>query len=62
MTDKSGGDLFQSNTKAVQFSGITQLKFTAGSSSHGTLFNAQSNRARLEKDGTDVTAQIVVNP
>lgn len=58
----TGGDLLQANAKAVQVSGVTQLKFTAGSTSHGTLFSAQTNRARLEKDGADVTTQIVVNP
>ena len=58
----TGGDLLQSNGRSVQVSGITQLKFTAGSNSHGTLFNAQNNRARLEQNGVDVTAQIVVNP
>ncbi len=58
----TGGDLLQTNDRAVQVSGIPQLKFTAGSNSHGTFFNAQSNRARLEQNGVDVTAQIVVNP
>jgi Immunoglobulin domain len=58
----TGGDLLQDNGRAVQVNGITQLKFTAGSSSHGTLFSAKPNRARLEKDGTDVTSQVVVNP
>ena len=58
----TGGDLLQTNGRAVQVSGIAQLKFTAGSNSHGTLFNAQNNRARLEQNGVDVTAQIVVNP
>ncbi len=58
----TGGDLLQSNSRAVQVSGVTQLKFTAGSTSHGTLFSAQTNRARLEKDGADVTTSIVVNP
>lgn len=58
----TGGDLLQANSRAVQVSGITQLRFTAGSSSHGTLFSAKNNRARLEQNGTDVTAQIVVNP
>ena len=57
----TGGDLFQANGRVVQVSGMTQLKFTAGSSSQGTLFPAQANQARLEQNGLDVTAQIVVN-
>ena len=58
----TGGDLLQTNGRAVQVSGITQAKFTAGSNSHGTLFSAQNNQGRLEQNGLDVTAQIVVNP
>ena len=56
----TGGDLSQSNNRAVQVSGIAQLKFTAGSSSHGASFPVQTNQARLEQDGVDVTSQIVV--
>jgi hypothetical protein len=58
----NGGDLLQANGRAVRVSGIAQLKFVAGSDSHGNLFAAKTNRARLEQDGVDVTAQIVVNP
>jgi hypothetical protein len=55
----TGGDLLQTNGRAVQVSGLTQLKFAAGSNSHGTLFPAQTNRARLEQNGADVTAAVV---
>ncbi len=58
----TGGNLFQSNRAAVQVSGITQLKFTAGTTSHGVPLTAQTNQARLMQNGTDVTTQIVVNP
>jgi hypothetical protein len=58
----TGGDLFQTNGRALQVSGLTQLKFTAGGDSHGTPLAAKSNRAVLQKNGTDVTAQVVVNP
>jgi len=58
----TGGDLTQTNGKPVQVSGLTQLKFMAGSNSGGTLLPAQTNRAILEQNGQDVTAQIVVNP
>jgi hypothetical protein len=58
----TGGTLKQDNNKSVQVSGLTQLKFTDGTSSHNTLLSAQNNQAKLEKDGADVTASIVVNP
>lgn len=58
----TGGSLLQTNGRAVQVSGIAALQFTAGGSSHGTIFAAQANQARLEQEGANVTAQIVVNP
>lgn len=58
----TGGDLFQENGRAVQVSGVSRLVFQAGSTSGGAIAAAQNNRGRLEQDGVDVTAQIVVNP
>ncbi|ACB74679.1 immunoglobulin domain-containing protein [Opitutus terrae] len=58
----TGGDLYQDNGAAVQVSGITQLKFTNGSDSHGNTILAKANRAVLEENGQDVTSRIVVNP
>lgn len=58
----TGGDLAQANGRAVQVSGITQLRFVAGSTSHDTPIAAKANQARLEQDGVDVTATVVVNP
>ncbi len=58
----AGGDLRQSNNRAVKVSGITRLEFAAGVTSHYQSLPAQANQARLEQDGIDVTAQIVVNP
>jgi hypothetical protein len=58
----TGGDLAQDNDRAVQVSGLTQLRFAPGSNSHGALFSAQSNQSRLDQNGTDVTSQVVVNP
>lgn len=55
-----GGNLEQLNARAVQVSGVTQLKFTAGITSHGVARPAQTNQARLEQDGVDITSQIVV--
>jgi len=61
-TRVTGGDMFQDNGQAVQVNGVTQLKFTAGSDSAGTIFPAQNNRGVFKQNGTDVTAQIVVQP
>jgi hypothetical protein len=58
----TGGDLYQDNGKAVQVSGVSQLRFTDGKTSHGVLQPAQTNQARLEQNGADVTGQVVVNP
>jgi hypothetical protein len=58
----TGGDLLQANGQPVKVSGLTQLKFVAGTTSHGNPLVAQNNRAVLLQNGTDVTAQIVVNP
>lgn len=61
-TQINGGDLAQTNGRAVQVSGLTQLRFVAGTTSHGGALAAKANQARLEQNGTDVTATIVVNP
>ena len=58
----TGGALLQTNGQPVRVSGITQLKFMAGSDSGGNLTAAKTNRAVLLQGGTDVTAQLVVNP
>jgi hypothetical protein len=58
----TGGDLKQDNGKPVQVSGLTQLKFAAGSNSGGAIFNAQTNKAVLMQAGMDVTSATVVNP
>lgn len=58
----NGGDMFQTNGAAIKVSGITQLKFMAGTTSNGVLLPAQNNRGRFEDNGVDVTNQIVVKP
>jgi outer membrane protein assembly factor BamB len=58
----TGGDLLQPNNRPVVVAGIVQLKFVAGTTSHGTLLIAQTNRAQLEQDNVNVTAQVVLNP
>ncbi|ACB74902.1 immunoglobulin domain-containing protein [Opitutus terrae] len=56
----TGGDLAQNNGQPVQVSGMTQLAFTAGSDSGGTTLVRQTNQAVLQRDGQDVTNQLVV--
>lgn len=58
----TGGDLFQTNGRAVLVSGISVLQFKAGSSSHGQLVGPLSNQAVLMSNGTNVTSQIVSGP
>jgi hypothetical protein len=65
----TGGDMQQANNKAIVVSGVVQLKFTAGTTSHyidastpTQFLLAKTNQGRFEQNGTDVTAQIVVNP
>jgi mannan endo-1,4-beta-mannosidase len=42
--------------------GLIQLRFTAGTNSHGVTYAAQNNRAVLKQGTTDVTSTVVVNP
>ena len=58
----TGGDMSQANGQPVQVSGLTQLKFTAGTMSSGGTLAAQTNKAVFMQNGVDVTAQIVVYP
>lgn len=58
----AGGDLFQANGQPVRVSGLTQLEFVDGTTSHGVVLPAQANRGVLLEDGVEVTSQIVVNP
>lgn len=58
----TGGDLHQSNGKPVAINGITYMYFEAGTTSHGGALPAQQNQARLERNGNDVTTQVVVGP
>lgn len=58
----TGSDLRQPNARPVRISGVTQLHFCYGTTSHGELLPAQQNRARLEQEGVDVTSQIAGAP
>ena len=54
----TGGDLLQANGSSVVVSGIAQLNFTNGSTSHGVLQAAQTNQGHLTQNGADITSQI----
>ena len=54
----TGGDLLQANGQSVKVSGISQLNFTAGTTSQGTTLPAQTNKAQLLQNGVDVSAVI----
>ncbi len=58
----TGGDLFQPNGRAVSVSGITRLKFVDGRTAHGVPLPARDNRAVLERDGRDVSAELTGGP
>lgn len=55
----AGGDLAQTNGRAVQVSGLTKLRFVAGMTSHGRELPALICQGRLEENGSDVTAKLV---
>ncbi|MBI4625263.1 MAG: immunoglobulin domain-containing protein [Verrucomicrobia bacterium] len=55
----TGGDLQQANGRAVQVDGLTRLQMSAGTNSHGTAQTVQPIRGRLERNGVDVTTQLV---
>jgi hypothetical protein len=55
----TGGDLRQANGRAVQVDGLTRLQMSAGTNSHGTYQPVQPIRGRLERNGVDVTTQLV---
>ena len=58
----TGGDLLQANGQPVKVGGLTHLQFSAGTKSSGVTLPAQTNRAVLQQNGADVTAQVVANP
>lgn len=58
----TGGDLYQDNRRAVTIAGIAQLRFTAGTDSHGRTVGPRRNRGVLKTStGQDVTSEVVVN-
>ncbi len=58
----TGGDLLQTNASPVQVSGFTSVRFVDGSTSHGVIIPAKTNRATFQRNGVDVTDQIQTGP
>ncbi len=58
----TGGDLAQDNGRSVQISGITVLRFVAGTDANGNAQPARAIQGKLDRNGVDVTAQVAVNP
>jgi sugar lactone lactonase YvrE len=55
----TGGDCLQLNNRAIQVGSVSPIAFTSGTKSNGQALPAQVNRARFERNGTDVTSQVV---
>jgi len=55
----NGGSLAQANGQPVRVSGLSRLRYVDGTDSHGNLIPAHANQAKFERDGRDVTAEIV---
>lgn len=55
----AGGSLHQANDRAVQISGITRILVDAGATSHDRILPAQTITGRIERNGTDVTSQVL---
>lgn len=55
----TGGDLKQENARPVQVRGLGEVHLAAGGKSDGTVLPAQTNRARFEMNGADVTPWLV---
>jgi len=58
----NGGDLLQTNGKAIELAGVNKVIMGTGTDSHNRAEAAQTNRAKFSSAGTDVTAAVVVNP
>ncbi len=58
----TGGDLAQANGRGVDITGIAQLRFVDGSTSHSVILPAQPCRGVLLENGVDVTARVASGP
>lgn len=55
----AGGDLAQANHRPLTVDGFAALQMTTGSNSHGVELPAQPLRARVERNGEDITDELV---
>jgi len=55
----TGGDLLQANGRPVEVDGIAKVAFTAGEKSNRQVLPAQANQGRLDRNGVDVTGNLV---
>jgi len=58
----AGGDLKQTNNRAIEYGTAVAVRMAAGTNSHGVALPAQANQGRLERNGQDVTASVIVGP
>ncbi len=58
----TGGNLLQTNGRAIEIGGVTGVKMNPGMRSDGLLLPAQANQGRLERNGTDVTSAVIIPP
>ena len=58
----AGGNLLQSNGRAIEFGTATGVRMAAGTNSHSVSLPAVANQGRLVRNGTDVTASVIVGP
>lgn len=56
----TGGDLGQANGRAIRLSGVNRVLMGAGTDAHDRAEAAQTNQARFERAGVDVTPIVVV--
>lgn len=58
----TGGSLFQQSGFPILFGAATKVVMAAGTDSHGRAQPPQANRGVLEREGQDVTSQVIQNP
>lgn len=58
----TGGNLLQTNGRAIEIGGATAIKMNPGQRSDGFLMSAQANQGRLERNGVDVTSSVIIPP
>jgi hypothetical protein len=58
----AGGDLLQTNSRAIEFGTATAVRMGAGTNAHGVALSVKPVAGRLERNGQNVTASVVVGP